>query len=46
MLLRRFYLQENNKAPDPKQKKNRELKTEILPLDATKVGNGKVILPA
>ncbi|KAK8192525.1 tRNA(adenine34) deaminase [Zalaria obscura] len=33
MLLRRFYVQENEKAPEPKQKKNRELKTEILPVD-------------
>ncbi|RMY48483.1 hypothetical protein D0865_08061 [Hortaea werneckii] len=32
MLLRKFYVQENNKAPDPKPKKNRELKTEILPV--------------
>lgn len=32
MLLRKFYVQENNKAPDPKPKKNRELKTEILPI--------------
>jgi tRNA-specific adenosine deaminase 2 len=31
MLLRRFYIQENEKAPDPQQKKARELKTEILP---------------
>jgi tRNA-specific adenosine deaminase 2 len=36
MLLRRFYVQENEKAPEPKQKKERVLKTEILPLD---VGN-------
>ncbi|KAF1815145.1 cytidine deaminase-like protein [Eremomyces bilateralis CBS 781.70] len=36
MLLRRFYVQENVKAPDPKQKKTRELKTEILPLDINK----------
>jgi len=32
MLLRRFYIQENGKAPEPKQKKTRELKTDILPL--------------
>ncbi|KAF2457854.1 cytidine deaminase-like protein [Lineolata rhizophorae] len=31
MLLRRFYVQENDKAPEPRQKKARELKTEILP---------------
>jgi len=31
MLLRRFYVQENLKAPDPRAKKTRELKTEILP---------------
>nr|OQO24841.1 hypothetical protein B0A51_10328 [Rachicladosporium sp. CCFEE 5018] len=33
MLLRRFYVQENDKAPEPKPKKNRELKTEILPIE-------------
>jgi len=33
MLLRRFYVQENDKAPEPKPKKNRELKTEILPVE-------------
>jgi tRNA-specific adenosine deaminase 2 len=33
MLLRKFYVQENEKAPEPKQKKTRELKTEILPMD-------------
>jgi len=33
MLLRRFYVQQNEKAPEGKQKKLRELKTEILPLD-------------
>ncbi|KAL2355379.1 cytidine deaminase-like protein [Cryomyces antarcticus] len=33
MLLRRFYIQENEKAPEPKQKKTRELKTHILPLE-------------
>jgi len=32
MLLRRFYVQENEKAPEPKPKKNRELKTAILPV--------------
>lgn len=32
MLLRKFYVQENEKAPEPKQKRTRELKTEILPL--------------
>ncbi|QIW95159.1 hypothetical protein AMS68_000677 [Peltaster fructicola] len=34
MLLRRFYVQENEKAPEPKPKKNRELKTAILPVNA------------
>ncbi|OJJ46334.1 hypothetical protein ASPZODRAFT_132403 [Penicilliopsis zonata CBS 506.65] len=29
MLLRRFYIQENDKAPNPRPKKNRELKTHI-----------------
>ncbi|KAF2206008.1 cytidine deaminase-like protein [Delitschia confertaspora ATCC 74209] len=33
LLLRKFYVQENEKAPEPKQKKTRELKTEILPLE-------------
>jgi hypothetical protein len=37
MLLRKFYIQENEKAPEPKQKKTRELKTEIIPLDLTRV---------
>jgi tRNA-specific adenosine deaminase 2 len=37
MLLRRFYIQENGKAPEPKQKKTRELKTDILPLQVTDV---------
>lgn len=32
ILLRRFYVQENGKAPEPKQKKDRQLKSEILPL--------------
>lgn len=36
MLLRRFYLQENEKAPVPKAKKNRELKTGFIPLDLTR----------
>jgi tRNA-specific adenosine deaminase 2 len=36
MLLRRFYVQENEKAPDPKQKGTRELKTEILPFEMEK----------
>jgi len=31
MLLRRFYIQENERAPVPTAKKNRELKTEIVP---------------
>ncbi|KAF2760998.1 cytidine deaminase-like protein [Pseudovirgaria hyperparasitica] len=36
MLLRRFYVQENEKAPAPKQKKTRELKTAITPLEFKK----------
>ncbi|ANB12455.1 Tad2p [Sugiyamaella lignohabitans] len=36
MLLRRFYIQENEKAPVPKTKKSRELKTEFMPLDYSK----------
>ena len=38
ILLRKFYVQENEKAPEPKQKKNRDLKTEIFPLDTNKLG--------
>lgn len=41
ILLRKFYVQENEKAPEPKQKKTRELKTEILPLD---LGNPKTLM--
>lgn len=33
LLLRKFYVQENEKAPEPKQKRTRELKTEVLPTD-------------
>ncbi|KAK9473400.1 cytidine deaminase-like protein [Dipodascopsis tothii] len=33
MLLRRFYMQENDKAPTPKAKKSRELKTDFQPLE-------------
>lgn len=36
MLLRQFYLQENEKAPTPKTKKSRELKTGFLPLELEK----------
>lgn len=36
MLLRRFYVQQNEKAPEPKQKKERVLKTDILPVDIDK----------
>jgi tRNA-specific adenosine deaminase 2 len=36
MLLRRFYVQENEKAPEPTKKKDRVLKTEIDPLDIHK----------
>ncbi|KAI4243559.1 MAG: hypothetical protein L6R40_003382 [Gallowayella cf. fulva] len=32
LLLRRFYVQENQKAPDPRVKKTRELKTDIAPI--------------
>lgn len=32
MLLRRFYVQENEKAPEPHRKGERQLKTEILPV--------------
>ncbi|KAK4570353.1 tRNA(adenine34) deaminase [Recurvomyces mirabilis] len=45
MLLRKFYVQENNKAPDPKPKKNRELKTEILPISTPKVATPSVSTP-
>ncbi|ODV92191.1 hypothetical protein CANCADRAFT_83584 [Tortispora caseinolytica NRRL Y-17796] len=33
MLLRRFYIQENEKAPTPKTKKSRLLKTDFVPLE-------------
>lgn len=36
MFLRRFYIQENDKAPTPKTKKSRELKFDFLPLDYSK----------
>ncbi|KZF22700.1 cytidine deaminase-like protein [Xylona heveae TC161] len=36
MLLRKFYIQENEKAPEPRPKKNRELKTEIAPSETGK----------
>ncbi|KAI9743824.1 MAG: tRNA(adenine34) deaminase [Claussenomyces sp. TS43310] len=32
MLLRRFYVQQNEKAPEPKNKKERKLKTDIEPM--------------
>jgi tRNA-specific adenosine deaminase 2 len=32
LLLRRFYVQENDKAPEPNKKGTRILKTEILPI--------------
>lgn len=42
MLLRYFYVQENEKAPVPRSKKVRELKTGILPLELRKyVGESK-----
>jgi hypothetical protein len=31
MLLRRFYIQENERAPQPLAKKSRTLKTDVLP---------------
>jgi tRNA-specific adenosine deaminase 2 len=34
MLLRRFYVQENAKAPEPRTRRERKLKTEIEPPDA------------
>ncbi|KAF2767599.1 cytidine deaminase-like protein [Teratosphaeria nubilosa] len=46
MLLRKFYVQENNKAPDPKPKKNRELKTEILPVATPQVATPNGGTPA
>merc|ERR1711939_1073166 len=45
MLLQKFYVQENNKAPDPKPKKNRELKTEILPVSTPQVNTPSVGTP-
>ncbi|SMQ47282.1 unnamed protein product [Zymoseptoria tritici ST99CH_3D7] len=46
MLLRRFYVQENEKAPEPKPKKNRELKTEILPVTVKPVPTTKPSMAA
>ncbi|KAK5137506.1 hypothetical protein LTR08_008484 [Meristemomyces frigidus] len=45
MLLRKFYVQENNKAPDPKPKKNRELKTEILPISTPALATPTALTP-
>lgn len=45
MLLRRFYVQENERAPQPIGKKTRELKTDILPFgmdEADGPAKGKV----
>lgn len=36
ILLRKFYVQENEKAPTPKNKKLRQLKFEVEPLDYKK----------
>ncbi|KAF2473192.1 cytidine deaminase-like protein [Lindgomyces ingoldianus] len=33
LLLRKFYIQENEKAPEPTKKRTRELKTDILPME-------------
>ncbi|ORX98751.1 cytidine deaminase-like protein [Clohesyomyces aquaticus] len=33
ILLRKFYVQENEKAPEPTKKRTRELKTDILPTE-------------
>jgi len=41
MLLRRFYVQENEKAPTPRNKKERKLNTEIEPL--VKLGQDDVV---
>lgn len=41
MLLRRFYIQENEKAPTPKTKKSRELKHEFMPLDYSQYINSE-----
>lgn len=36
MLLREFYVQENERAPTPQAKKTRQLKTDVEPFDYTK----------
>ncbi|KAL9041509.1 MAG: hypothetical protein Q9180_001235 [Flavoplaca navasiana] len=43
MLLRQFYVQENQKAPDPRVKKSRELKTDIAPVTLNAVKKGTTI---
>ncbi|KAI4229019.1 MAG: hypothetical protein L6R36_001167 [Xanthoria steineri] len=43
MLLRQFYVQENQKAPDPRVKKSRELKTEILPVTPNAAIKGPMV---
>ncbi|GLI80065.1 tRNA(adenine34) deaminase [Penicillium ochrochloron] len=45
MLLRRFYIQENDKAPNPRPKKNRELNTAFDKLREIPPGNGSETLP-
>ncbi|KAI9795602.1 MAG: tRNA(adenine34) deaminase [Piccolia ochrophora] len=40
MLLRRFYIQENERAPEPRPKKNRDLKTEIQPFKGDPAEDG------
>ena len=40
VLLRRFYVQENERAPEPRTKKDRVLKLEVEPLvEGTKAGS-------
>ncbi|KAF8425705.1 cytidine deaminase-like protein [Tirmania nivea] len=44
MLLRRFYIQENERAPAPIAKKNRELKTEIASIEVME-GRAAILKP-
>jgi len=43
MLLRRFYVQQNEKAPEPQNKKERKLKTEVEPMKPAKTGGAAPI---
>ncbi|EPS30850.1 tRNA-specific adenosine deaminase subunit tad2 [Penicillium oxalicum] len=46
MLLRRFYIQENTKAPVPRAKRNRELNTAFDHVREITAANGVAVLPS